>query len=438
TPERAAQDLAALSSRLAAQAPATNRGWIARPVPLLDHMLGYYRPALFVLLGAVGLLLITACLNVASLLLARATGRAREVAVRAALGASRARLLQQMLVESLVLAVAGTAAGAFGAVAFLRFVLASVPVDIPRLTQASVDVRLLGVALAIVAGTAILFGLLPALVLSRTQASDLQDGSRTATGVRGRRWNRALVVMEVALACAVLMASALLVRSVSRMLHAPLGISSAEPVVAATMQLPFAAYPTWPKVDQAYDTLLATLRGQPGITAAGAASMLPLDAGWRLPFRVDGSAAQPGDYTVSQHICISAGYFEAIGASMVAGRPFDSTDRADTEPVVVVNQSFARRVFPGEDAVGRRLVSSATTIGPLGTNLAGRGPFRIVGVVADIHQAPLGQAGEPVIYHPIRPVPYRPLTLVARGPDTATVTAGLRAALRSLDPTLPL
>jgi putative ABC transport system permease protein len=438
TPQRAAQDLAALSGRLGAQAPATNGGWIARPIPLLDNMLGYYRPALFVLLGAVGLLLLTACLNVASLLLARATGRAREVAVRAALGASRARLVRQMLVESLVLAIAGTAAGAFGAVALLKLVIAAVPVDIPRLAQASVDIRLLGVALAIVGGTAILFGLLPALVLSRTQASDLQDNSRTATGVRGRRWNRALVVMEVALACAVLMASSLLVRSVARMLRAPLGVAAAEPVVTATIQLPSASYPAWLRVDQAYDTLLATLRSQPGITAAGATSMLPLDPGWRLPFRVEGRAAQPNDYSVTQHICISSGYLEAIGASIVAGRPFAETDRADTEPVVVVNQSFARRVFPGEEAVGRRLVSTVRNIGPLGANIIGPGPFRIAGVIADIHQAPLGQAGEPVIYHTIRQFPYRPMTLVARGADAATVTAGLRAAIRSLDPTLPL
>jgi len=438
TPERAAQDLASLSNRLATENAATNRGWIARPMPLLDHMLGYYRPALFVLLAAVGLLLLTACLNVASLLLARATARARELAVRAALGASRARLLQQMLVESLLLALAGTAAGAFGAVAFLKIVLASMPMDIPRLSQTSVDLRLLGVAIAIVAGTAILFGLLPALVLSRTQASDLQDGSRTATGVRGRRWNRGLVVMEVALACAVLMASALLVRSVSRMLHAPLGVSTEGPVVTATMQLPQGSYPDWPRVDQGYETLLATLRSQPGLTAAAATSMLPLDPGWRMGFRVDGRAVQPGDYLIAQHICISTGYLEAIGASMVAGRTFAATDRADTEPVVLVNQSFARRVFPGEEAVGRRLVSTATNIGPLGMNVVGRGPFRIVGVVADIHQVPLGQAGEPVIYHTIRQFPYRPMTIVARGADAATVTAGLRAALRSFDPTLPL
>jgi predicted permease len=438
TAERAAQELAALSGRLAAQAPATNRGWIARPIPLLDNMLGYYRPALFVLLGAVGLLLVTSCLNVASLLLARATARAREIAVRAAIGASRARLLQQMLVESLVLALAGTAAGAFGAIAFLKIAIASMPVEIPRLADASVDLRLLGVALAIVGGTAILFGLLPALVLSRTQASDLQDGSRTATGVRGRRWNRALVVMEVALACAVLMASALLVRSVSRMLHAPLGVSTSDPVVTATMTLPQGGYPGWPRVDQAYDTLLTTLRTEPGITAAGATSMLPLDAGWRLPFGVEGRARQPNDYTVAQHICVSAGYFETIGASLATGRLFTNADRRDTEPVVVVNQSFARRVFPGEDAIGRRLVSSARNIGPLGANIVGAGPFRIVGIVADVHQAPLGQAGEPVIYHTLRQFPYRPMTLVARGTDASTVTAGMRAALRALDPTLPL
>ena len=188
---------------------------------------------------------------------------------------------------------------------------------------------------------------------------------------------------EVALACSVLMASALLARSVSRMLHAPLSISNAETVVTATIQLPSGSYPTWPRVDQSYDTLLSTLRRQPGVAAAGAASMLPLDPGWRLPFRVEGRAAQPNDYSVSQHICISSGYLEAIGASIAAGRSFADSDRADTEPVVIVNQSFARRVFPGEDAIGRRLLSTVRNIGPLGMNVICPGPFRIVGVIAD-------------------------------------------------------
>jgi hypothetical protein len=165
--------------------------------------------------------------------------------------------------------------------------------------------------------------------------------------------------------------------------------------------------------------------------------MLPLDPGWRIAFRVDGRPAQPNDYTVAQHICISSGYFETVDASMAAGRPFADTDRADTEPVIVVNQSFARRVFPGEDALDKRIVSTVTNIGPLGMNVVGRGPFRIVGVVADIHQAPLGQAGEPVIYHTIRQFPYRPMTIVARGADAATVAAGVQAALRRFDPTLP-
>jgi putative ABC transport system permease protein len=438
TPEKAAQELTVVSGRLASQNPATNRSWIARPVPLLDDMLGYYRPALFVLLGAVGLLLLTACLNVASLLLARATARAREIAVRAALGASRARLLRQMLVESLLLSSAGTAVGAFGALALLRIAIAAMPVEVPRLAEAAIDVRLLAVALAIVAMTAMAFGLLPALVLSRTQASEaLKDGSRGATGARGRRWNQLLVVTEVALACAVLMASALLVRSVSRMLNASTGVH-ATGVVTATVQLAANGYPTWPKVDQGYHALLETLRRQPGVAAAGAASALPLDPGWRLPFQVEGRAAQASDYSVAQHICISSGYLESLGAALVAGRTFTNDDRLDTEPVIVVNQSFARRVFPGEDALDRRIVSTARNIGPLGFNLLGRGPFRIVGIVADIHQAPLGQATEPVIYHTLRQFPYRPMTLVARGDDAAAIAAAMRTALRENDPTLPL
>ena len=438
TPEAAARELAAVSARLGASYPATNRGWLARPVPLLDDMLGYYRPALFVLLGAVALLLLTACLNVASLLLARATARAREIAVRSALGASRARLVRQMLVESLLLSLAGTAAGAFGALTLLELAIAAVPVQVPRLAESGVDLRLLAVALLIVVATAIVFGLLPALLLSRTHASEaLKDGSRGATGARGRRWNSALVVTEVALACAVLLASALLVRSVSRMLNASTGVNAAG-VVTATMQLPFDGYATWPKVDEAYHTLLQSIRAQPGVQAAGAASALPLDPGWRLPFQIEGRAAQSTDYSVAQHACITSGYLETMGATLVAGRSFTADDRIDTEPVVVVNQTFARRVFPGEDAVGRRIISAARGIGPLGFNSRGRGPFRIVGVVADIHQAPLAQAAEPVIYHTLRQFQYRPLTLVARGMDRAAVATAMRTALRSLDPTLPL
>jgi predicted permease len=435
--QRASDDLGALSARLGAENPATNRAWLARPVPLLDDMLGYYRPALFVLLGAVALLLLTACLNVASLLLARATPRAREIAVRSALGASRARLLQQMLVESLVLAVAGTLAGAVCALALLKFAIAALPADVPRLANATLDMHVLAAALGIVVATAVLFGLLPAMILSRANAADaLKDGSRAATGIRGRRWTHALVVAEVAVAAAVLMTSALLVRSVSRMLHAPLGVSDTRAVTAA-LQLPATGYATWPKVDQAFQTLLDAIRAEPGVEAAGATSMLPLDAGWRLPFRIDGRPAQAADYSIAQHICISSGYFETVGARLLAGRTFTPDDRVDTEPVAIVNATFARLVFPGEDAVGRRIDSTATIIGPLGTNLLGRGPFRIIGVVADIQQAPVGQAQEPVIYHTIRQFPYRPMTLVARG-DEAAVARALRTALRALDPTLPL
>jgi predicted permease len=438
TPEQAARELAGVSERLAVQTPATNRGWLARPVPILENMLGYYRPALFVLLGAVGLLLLTACLNVASLLLARATARAREIAVRAALGASRARLLRQMLVESLLLSLAGTAAGAVGAIALLKAGIAALPMEVPRLAEVSVDLRLLAVALAIVIATAMTFGLLPALLLSRTGgAESMKDGSRGATSARGRRWNQGLVVAEVALACAVLMASALLVRSVYRMVHASLGIN-ATGIVTATMQLTNDGYPTWTKVDQGYQALLDGIRTQPGIAAAGAVSAPPIDPGWRMPFQVEGRPVAATDYSIAQHITITSGYLETVGATLVDGRTFTTDDRADTEPVIVVNQSFAQRVFPGEAAVGKRLISSVRNIGPLGQNVMGRDPFRIVGVIADIHQAPRGQATEPVIYHTLRQFPYRPMIIVARGADAGTVAAGIRTALRTMDPSIAL
>jgi putative ABC transport system permease protein len=439
TIEQAQRELAQVTARLGQEHQATNRGWTARPVRLLDDMLGYYRPALFVLLGAVGLLLLTACLNVASLLLARATARAREMAVRLALGASRGRLVRQMLVESLMLAAAGTAAGAAGALALLKMTIAWMPVAVPRLEQATLDLRLLAFAVITVAATAVIFGLMPALVLSRTPAAEaLKDGTRTSTGVRGRRWNRALVVVEVALACAVLVASALLVRSVNRMIHAPTG-SVSENVVVSSVQLSGAAYQSWDKVEQFYTAWLEVIRRQPGIEAAGVTNALPVEQGWRMPVSVEGRPpARPDEAQQAQIVTVSRGYFEAVRATLISGRLFSDHDHAHAEPVVVVNQTFARRLFPGEDPLGRRIPAPAQGIGPLGRNLSGRVPFRIVGVVADVHQAPLAQQAEPVLYHAQRQFPFRAMNVVVRGPDTAASIAALRNALREVDPSLPL
>jgi putative ABC transport system permease protein len=408
-------------------------------------MLGYYRPALIVLLGAVGLVLVTACLNVAGLLLARATARSKEMAVRAALGASRARLIRQMLVESLLLAAAGTLAGAVAALALLRLAIAALPASIPRLAQTSIDLRLLAFALAVVAATAVLFGLLPALIAASTRASEaLKDGARTSTGVRGRQISRVLVIAEVALACALLVASGLLVRSVRRMMEAPTGVVS-DGVVTATIQLEVAKYPQWQDVEQFYSTLLETVRRQPGIDVAGTANAIALEPGWRMPFAVEGRPpVRQDEAPIAQLVMISSGYFETFHARLVAGRFFADADKATTEPVVVINETMARRTFPGENPLDRRIVSTAQQIGPLGRNLFFTSrdvksvSYRIVGVVSDVHQAPIGQAAEPVIYQPQRQFPFRSMTVVARGQSTSAVTSGLRQAMRSIDPAVPL
>jgi putative ABC transport system permease protein len=440
SPDDAARELTALMQRLAGENPSTNKGWMARPVPLLDDMLGYYRPALFVLLGAVGLLLVTACINVASLLLARAGARGREMAIRAALGASRARLVRQMLVESLLLAALGTVAGTIGAVGLVRSAIALTPVSIPRLDEVGVDPRLLAFAIAVAAGTALLFGIVPALVVSRTRAAEaLNESSRSATSARSHNWNRTLVIAEVALASTVLVASALLVQSVSRMMNAPVGIVPEE-VLTTSLQLTGIRGQKWPDAAQFYSTLLDRIRQQPGVEFAGTANFLPLAAGWRNPVHIDGRP-QPraGEEMQAQHHSVSDSYFETVRAPLVAGRAFTPHDAAQSEPVIIVNQTFVRRFFPGEDPIGRRLRRVPNGIGPLGRNLMPHGTaVTIVGVVADVQQAPIGQSKEPAVYFPAGQFPFSAMFVVLRGPDTAALTTAVRTAVRQIDPTLAL
>jgi predicted permease len=225
-----------LALRMQGDFPQTNKGWASRLIPLLDEQLGYYRPALMVMFGAVGLLLVIGCLNVASLLLTRALSRDREIAVRIAMGATPRQLITQLLAESLVLSAAGAALGLVAAAISLPLILNLTPIDIPRLDQARVNLRALGLGAGIVVASTMFFGLLPALLLLKKQLStDLKSGERGSS--RGaRRTYSVLVAGEVALACALLVSSALLVRTVNRMMSTPLGID-ADPVVTSIVQL---------------------------------------------------------------------------------------------------------------------------------------------------------------------------------------------------------
>jgi predicted permease len=439
TIDQASRELSALSGRLATQFASTNTGWTVRPKPLLDDMLGYYRPALIVLVGAVAVLLLTACINVASLLLARAGMRGREMAIRAALGASRGRLVRQMLVESLLLAAAGTIAGALGAVALIKIGMASLPVAIPRMENAGLDLRLLAFAAIVTAGTAILFGLVPAMIVSRTRAAEaLKESGRSATSARSRNWNRVLVVAEVALASMALVASALLVRSVTRLMQAPVGIQ-AEQVVTTSVQMTGPASRDWPRVHQFYAAFLDAVRQQPGVQYAGVTNAMPLEVGWRIPFGVEGRiAASQDEQVMAQVVSVSDGYFEAMGARLIAGRFFEPRDTNTGEPVMVINETLARKYFGGTDPLMHRILSTAQGIGPLGRNLMGRVPHKVIGIVADVHQGPIGREGEPVIYHSSRQFPFAAMSIALRGPDAQALASAARHAVRQTNPSIAL
>jgi putative ABC transport system permease protein len=246
------------------------------------------------------------------------------------------------------------------------------------------------------------------------------------------------VIAEVALASTVLVASALLVRSVERMMTAPLGIV-ADQVLTTSLQLSGPAYRQWASVEQFYNTVLARIRQQPGVEAVGIANFLPLEAGWRVSFNVEGRppAREGSEHLVQAH-SVSDGYFESMRAPMISGRLFTAHDGPKGEPVILVNETFARRYFPGEDPVGRRLTDLPRGIGPLGRNLLDRVPFRIVGVVGDIQQAPIGQPMEPAVYHSSRQFPFSAMSVALRGPDVAALTTAMRTAVGQTDPTLAL
>ena len=444
---RAAADT--LAARLGAEFATSNKGWAFGVVPLLEDQLGYYRPALYVLFGAVGLLFVIGCLNVASLLLTRALSREREVAVRTALGATPRQIVTQLLAESFILSLAGAMAGLLVALTALPLIVALTPVDVPRLAEAAISGRVLAMALGLVAAMTMAFGLVPALILVRTHVgSDLRSGERGSS--RGtRRIYQGLVVAEVALACALLVSSALLVRTVGQMTQVPLGVSG-DNVVLASVQLSVAtsSYESWQTAGTQHAAILDRLREQPGVLAAGATNFLPMEHGWRNPFMLaDQPPVRPEDRPQAQHHSVSDGYFEAMGATLRDGRFFTARDILGSEPVVILNETLAKRYFPGQSAVGRELLSWAAQVGPLGRNLTWQTTadghrvqprVRVVGVVADVQNVALGLPAEPALYFPMRQFPFAAQTFAISARDTATALGAIRRALRSVSPNTPL
>ena len=433
-------ELRALTRRLGQENPSTNGDYTARAVPLATEIVGFFRPALFALFGAAAFLLVITCTNVASLLLARATVREREVAVRAAIGASRSRLIRQFLTESVLLAVMGTTLGVAVAVVSVKALVAATPVELPRLAGIGVDARMLLFAATLALLTAIAFGVVPAMLMARGDMQrPLKESGRGNDGGGARRRARStLVVAEVGLAVMLLVGAGLLARSFQRLVQQDPGFHATR-AVTAKVELPY-SYADFSKIVDFYDRLLTSVRAQPGVSAAGASNFLPLEAAWRGPFFIQGRPRpRSGDEAQAQHQTIDDDYFRALGVPLIKGRFFTPNDTAQAPGVVIVNDTLARRQWPGEDPVGQTLMSPITVIGPMGRSLMKQPQFQVVGVVASVKNSTLVRDAEPAIYFSFRQFPFRGLNVVVQGQgDAAALLGALRTSVQRLDPNLPL
>ncbi len=439
--DQARGKLAALSERLGEEHPGSNKDWSARLVPLQVEITGESGPVLKVLLVAVSLLHLLGCVNVAGLLLARGVAREKEMALRAALGASRSRLVRQLLTESLLLGLVGTAAGLGIAWAGVRLLVAVPPYDLPRLAEVGFDARMVGYGLGFGLLTVLLCGTLPALGLAGAGWEGLlpaRGGKGIGAGPALRRLRAAMVVGEVALAMMLVVGAGLSLRSVHRMLEDDPGFEP-EGVLTAHMVLPLAVYGDWHRVSQLYSGLLERLEEHPAVTAAGATGFLPLEPGWRLGYSLpDRSPEASGEELRAQYVTVSAGYFETLGVPVLAGRTFDRRDLSTSPAVVVVSRELARRSWPQGEAVGKRITSGTRSFGPLGSAFQEGRDYEVIGVVGDVKNVGLGSEAEPALYFVQTQFPYRNMNLAVRGAAPELLAAILRDEVKRLDAGVPV
>jgi predicted permease len=431
TVAQANADLNIIAARLAEQFPNTNQSWRITVKSLHEEIVGRSQTMLLVLLGAVFFVLLIACVNVANLLLARATVREREIAVRTAVGAGRWRIVRQLLTESLLLALLSSAVGILLAQWAIDALSTLGPEQLPRLQAVSIDGGILLFTLGLTILTGILFGLAPALQAGQVNLNELlKESGRSGVGQRQRRLRDGLVVVEVALALVLLVGAGLLIRSFWKLQGADPGFNP-EHVLTASFSLPNARYSDPPKVTAFQQQLLERVTALPGVQSAGLTSDLPW-TGYdeNAGFTIEGKTF-PNDGPGGRYHFVSADYFPTVGVPLVAGRFFNASDRLNAPNVVLINHAMAELYWPGESAVGKRFTFSSQP--------QEKDWFTIVGVVGDVKDFPHSPAAVPAFYWATMQRAPRQLILAVRGnADPLGLVEAIRNEVRALDQDLPL
>jgi putative ABC transport system permease protein len=429
TMAQAHDDMVRVHAELTRRFPNFNTGWTANVVPLKQQLTGDVRPALLVMLGAVGFVLLIACANVGNLVLARATARQRELAVRAALGADRARLIRQMLAESLLLSLLGAGAGlglAWWALLALRSSVADT-LPIARLEEVGLNGTVLLFAVGAAVLSAIVFGVAPAFTTAGARLTDtLKDGGRSGSAARGARVRSAFVVVEIALALILLVGAGLLLRSFVTLLRVDPGFEPAR-TMTVKVSIPTSKYPDALRQQAFFRQLFERLDALPGVVATGSTSFLPIAGlGAATGFEIVGQPKPaPGQGPVTDVRVVGNDYFRAMGIPLIRGRAFDTRDEGTKVRRVIVNRALADKHFPGQDPIGRSII----------VGWFDEGPDEIVGVVGDVHQQDLETSPRATIYWPPGRFTYPFATIAIRtAGDPRSIVPAAVAALHEIDP----
>ena len=428
--ESAGRELDVIADRLATEYADSNAGWGARLVAARDQLVGDVRPALLVILSAVGFLLLIVCANVANLMLARLAGRQREIALRVALGAGRFDLVRQVLVESVLLSLIGGGLGLFVAAGAIRIVR-SLPSDsLPRLASVELDGGVLLFALGLSIAVALVFGLLPALRASAPGLRDtLSESAGTTGSIKTQRVLGALVVIEVALALVLLIGAGLMTRSFAHLIRVDPGFQP-DHLIAAQIYLPTTRYPQPHMRARFFEEAVSRVRMLPGIDAASAVTSLPMHPvgiDFALPFTIEGTMApQTGEEPRADIRAATDGYFETMKIRLIGGRLLDTRDSADAPHTMVINETLARQYFPNESPIGRVIENP-------------HGRSEVVGVVGDLRHYGLDSEPRPTVYLPSNQNPFNGMAIVARtAGDPLDYAEVIRREILAVDEAQPL